>query len=75
MDVGHDLGGSLNGTRIPHPLTSDEFSSLVTLAVTTPSPKIPPLHLTRLVMLGYVVMEADGPRVTADGLLLITESR
>ncbi len=45
------------------------------LAVATPAPKIPALHLTKLVVLGYVVMEAYGPRVTADGLLRITENQ
>lgn len=75
MNGGHDLGFSLTDMRRPPPLTPDEFSSLVALAVTTPKPKIPALHLTKLVVLGYLVMEADGPRVTADGLVLITENQ
>jgi len=32
------------------------------------------LHLTRLIVLGYVMMTADGPLVTADGLIRITEN-
>jgi hypothetical protein len=69
-----DLEFKLNGIPTPQPLTGDEFKSLLALAVTTPSPKVPPLHLAKLVLLGYVAMEADGPRVTADGLVLITEN-
>jgi hypothetical protein len=54
-------------------LTPEELGSLVDLAVVTPSPKLPALHLTRLVMLGYVLMSPDGPMVTGDGLIRITE--
>jgi hypothetical protein len=56
------------------PLAPEELNSLVDLAVVTPSPKLPALHLTRLVMLGYVLMGPDGPIVTGDGLIRITES-
>jgi hypothetical protein len=56
------------------PLTPEELNSLVDLAVVTPSPKLPALHLTRLVMLGYVLMGTDGPIVAGDGLIRITES-
>ena len=55
-------------------LMPGELSSLVDLAVVNPSPKLPALHLTRLVMLGYVLMSPDGPMVTGDGLIRITES-
>jgi hypothetical protein len=41
-------------------LTPEELGSLVDLAVVTPSPKLPALHLTRLVMLGYILMSPDG---------------
>jgi hypothetical protein len=54
-------------------LTPEELSSLVDLAMLTPSPKIPALHLTRLMVLGYVQLTADGPLVTGDGLIRITE--
>jgi hypothetical protein len=53
-------------------LTPEELNSLVDLAMLTPSPKIPALHLTRLMVLGYVQMTADGPLVTGDGLIRIT---
>jgi hypothetical protein len=36
--------------------------------------KIAALHLTRLRVLGYVMMTADGPLVTADGPIRITEN-
>jgi hypothetical protein len=39
-----------------------------------PTPKIPAIHLARLVLLGYVLMAPDGPRVTGDGLIRITDS-
>jgi hypothetical protein len=56
-------------------LTSEELTSLVDIwAITTPTAKIPAIHLARLVLLGYVVMSPDGPRVTGDGLIRITES-
>jgi hypothetical protein len=38
-----------------HPLTAEQLASLVDLAMVTPSPKIPALHLTRLMVLGYVM--------------------
>jgi hypothetical protein len=37
-------------------LTPEELNSLGDLAMLTPSPKIPALHLTRLMVLGYVQM-------------------
>ena len=55
-------------------LTPGELNSLVDLAMLTPSPKIPALHLTRLMVFGYVLMTADGPLVTGDGLIRITEN-
>jgi len=55
-------------------LTPEEFNSLIDLAVLTPSPKLSALHLTKLVMLGYVLISPDGPMVTGDGLIRITES-
>ena len=57
------------------PLTPDELASLVSIAVETPAPKIPPIHLARLVLSGYLLMGPDGPRVTGDGLIRITERR
>jgi hypothetical protein len=60
--------------RILPALTPEELTSLVNLAVTTPTPKIPAIHLARLVLLGYVRMAPDGPRVTGDGLIRITDS-
>ena len=55
-------------------LPAEQLASLLDLAMVTPSPKIPALHLTRLMVLGYVMMTADGPLVTADGLIRITEN-
>ena len=54
-------------------LTAEELNSLVDLAVLTPSPRTRALHLTRLMVLGYVLMTADGAQVTGDGLTGITE--
>jgi hypothetical protein len=39
-----------------------------------PTPKIPAIHLARPVLLGYVRMAPEGPRVTGDGLIRVTES-
>jgi len=58
----------------PKLLTPEEFASLIELAVTSPNPKIPAHHLTRLITLGYVVVTAKGPVVSGDGLIRITES-
>ena len=58
----------------PKLLTPEEFASLIEFAVTSPNPKIPAPHLTRLIILGYVVVTAKGPVVTGDGLIRITES-
>jgi len=55
-------------------LTAEELASLVELAIETSTPKIPAIHLTRLTMLGYVVTGPEGPLVTGDGLIQITES-
>lgn len=58
----------------PKLLTPEEFASLIELALTTPAPKIPAAHLARLVALGYVSGTPNGPVVTGDGLIRITES-
>ena len=58
----------------PKLLTPEEFASLLEVALTSPSPKIPLLHLAKLVSLGYVAETARGPVVTGDGLIRITES-
>jgi hypothetical protein len=58
----------------PKLLTPEEFASLIEVAITSPAPKIPELHLTRLISLGYVAVTAKGPVVTGDGLMRITES-
>jgi hypothetical protein len=58
----------------PKLLTPEEFASLIEVAITSPSPKIPAAHLAKLVTVGYVVVTAKGPIVTGDGLIRITES-
>ena len=58
----------------PKLLTPEEFASLIEVAVTSPSPRIPASHLAKLVNLGYVALTAKGPVVTGDGLIRITES-
>ena len=58
----------------PKLLTPEEFASLIEVAVTSPNPKIPALHLAKLIALGYVAVTAKGPVVTGDGLIRITES-
>ena len=60
--------------RISPALTSEELTSLTNLAVTIPAPKIPAIHLARLVLLGYVRIAPDGPQVTGDGMIRIAES-
>jgi hypothetical protein len=55
-------------------LTPEEFASLIELALTTPAPKIPNSHLTKLIDLGYVALTAQGPYVTGDGLMRMNES-
>jgi len=55
-------------------LTPEEFASLIEIAITSPNPTIPSLHLAKLISLGYVVETARGPVVTGDGLIRITES-
>jgi hypothetical protein len=55
-------------------LTPEEFASLIEVAVTSPTPKIPASHLAKLVTLGYVAATAKGLLVTGDGLIRITES-
>jgi hypothetical protein len=57
---------------MPPPLTPDELVSLINIAVETPAPKIPPIHLARLVLSGYVLMGPEGPLATSDGLIRIT---
>jgi hypothetical protein len=58
----------------PKLLTPEEFASLIEVAVSAPNPNIPASHLGRLISLGYVIETADGPAVTGDGLMRITES-
>jgi hypothetical protein len=55
-------------------LTPEEFASLIEIAITSPGPTIPALHLTKLIGLGYIIETAKGPVVTGDGLIRITES-
>jgi hypothetical protein len=69
-----DRDFNLMTIRTSPALTPEELTSLVDLAITSPAPKIPAIHLARLVLLGYVLMNADGPLVTGDGLIRITES-
>jgi hypothetical protein len=63
----------LMNDRMPPPLTPDELASLLNIAVEMPPPKIPPILLARLVLSGYVQMGPDGPQVTGDGLIRITD--
>jgi hypothetical protein len=58
----------------PKLLTPEQFASLMEVAVSSPNPKIPTPHLTKLIALGYVVVTTKGPVVTGDGLIRITES-
>jgi hypothetical protein len=58
----------------PKLLTPEEFASLIEIAITSPNPTIPALHLAKLISLGYVVVSPKGPIVTGDGLIRITES-
>jgi hypothetical protein len=58
----------------PKLLTPEEFASLIEIAVTSPNPKMPAPHLTKLIALGYVIVTTKGPVVTGDGLIRITES-
>jgi len=58
----------------PKLLTPEEFASLIEVAITSPTPKIPAPHLAKLITLGYVTETAKGPVVTGDGLIRITES-
>jgi hypothetical protein len=58
----------------PKLLTPEEFASLIEVAITSPNPTIPAPHLAKLVSLGYVAVTAEGPVVTGDGLIRITES-
>jgi hypothetical protein len=58
----------------PMLLTPEEFASLIEVAIASPNPNIPAAHLTRLVSLGYVAVNAKGLVVTGDGLIRITES-
>ena len=58
----------------PKLLTPEECASLIELALTTPAPKIPALHLAKLVDLGYVLITPRGAVVTGDGPIRITEN-
>jgi len=58
----------------PKLLTPEEFASLIEVAVSAPEANIQPVHLAKLVTLGYVALTAKGPMVTGDGLIRITES-
>jgi hypothetical protein len=58
----------------PKLLTPEEFASLIEVAITSPIPAIPALHLAKLTTLGYVAVTSKGPVVTGDGLIRITES-
>ncbi|WP_024512637.1 hypothetical protein [Bradyrhizobium sp. ARR65] len=58
----------------PKLLTSEEFASLLEVAVSAPDINVPAAHLSKLVALGYVALTAKGPLVTGDGLIRITES-
>ncbi len=60
--------------QAPRLLTPDEFASLIEIAITSPTPTVPPPHLTKLINLGYVIATPKGPVVTGDGLIRITES-
>lgn len=58
----------------PKLLTPEEFAALIEIAITPQNPTVPPHHLSKLISLGYIVMSANGPQVTGDGLMRITES-
>lgn len=58
----------------PKLLTPEEFASLLEIAVSGPEASIPASHLGKLVTLGYVTLGDNGPVVTGDGLVRITES-
>jgi hypothetical protein len=58
----------------PKLLTPEEFASLIEIAVTAPDANIPSAHLLKLIALGYVISTANGPVVSGDGLIRITES-
>jgi hypothetical protein len=55
-------------------LTPEEFASLIEIAITSPRSTVPAPHLAKLISLGYVIVTANGPVVTGDGLIRITES-
>lgn len=58
----------------PKLLTAEEFASLLEVAVSGPEASIPASHLSKLVTLGYVMLQHQRPIVTGDGLVRITES-
>jgi hypothetical protein len=58
----------------PKLLTPEELDSLIEIAVSAPEVHISADHLNKLVTLGYVALTAEGPLVTGDGLIRITES-
>jgi len=55
-------------------LTPEEFASLIEIAITSPSPAVSAHHMATLVGMGYVIITTNGPIVTGDGLIRITES-
>jgi hypothetical protein len=58
----------------PKLLTPEEFASLIEIAIAADNPMVPAYHLAKLISLGFVLETANGPRVTGDGLIRITES-
>jgi hypothetical protein len=58
----------------PKLLTPEEFASLIEIAIAPEHPTVPPLHLSKLISLGYVLETATGLVVTGDGLIRITQS-
>jgi hypothetical protein len=58
----------------PKLLTPEEFASLIEIAIASDNPSVPPHHMSKLISLGYVLETAEGPRVSGDGLIRITES-
>ncbi|WP_024518018.1 hypothetical protein [Bradyrhizobium sp. Tv2a-2] len=58
----------------PKLLTPEEFASLLEVAVSGPEANIPADHLNKLLTLGCLTLTDQGPIVTGDGLVRITES-
>jgi hypothetical protein len=59
----------------PAVLTPEELAALLDVALGAPSQKIPAIRLAKLVALRYVAMTQNGPVVTGDGLMRLTESQ